>query len=43
MEQKQDISASTLQNWLEHKENVVVLDVRPKTSEKNGKSQGVFM
>jgi glyoxylase-like metal-dependent hydrolase (beta-lactamase superfamily II) len=30
MEQKQGIAASTLQNWLEQKENVVVLDVRPK-------------
>jgi glyoxylase-like metal-dependent hydrolase (beta-lactamase superfamily II) len=30
MEERQVITTSTLQNWLEHKENVVVLDVRPK-------------
>jgi glyoxylase-like metal-dependent hydrolase (beta-lactamase superfamily II) len=30
MEGKQEITASTLQRWLEHKKNVVVLDVRPK-------------
>jgi glyoxylase-like metal-dependent hydrolase (beta-lactamase superfamily II) len=27
---KREITTSTLQSWLEHKENVVVLDVRPK-------------
>ena len=30
MEGKQEITTNTLQNWLENKENVVVLDVRPK-------------
>jgi rhodanese-related sulfurtransferase len=30
MKGKQEITTNTLQNWLENKENVVVLDVRPK-------------
>jgi glyoxylase-like metal-dependent hydrolase (beta-lactamase superfamily II) len=30
MEERKVITTSTLQNWLEHKENVVVLDIRAK-------------
>jgi glyoxylase-like metal-dependent hydrolase (beta-lactamase superfamily II) len=30
MEERKVITTSTLQNWLEHKENVLILDIRPK-------------
>ena len=40
MEQKQIISASTLQSWLEQKENVVVLDVRPEDQREEWKIPG---
>jgi len=37
------INADQLKTLLENKENVTVLDVRPKNKEKNGKYQEVFM